>query len=195
MQSADLLVEHALIVTQNEQRRVIEDGAVAVRGPVIAAVGAAADLGADYRPARIIDASGQALFAGLVNTHLFQSAVKGLGEDVGVEKSIQAVTFPTSVTMTPDEVYLLSLVSCLENLRSGVTEAVDFIYPVGDPALHEAVIRAMLASGLRGRYSHMVNNDGAAAGIVPALIQPADEALAHAAELLSRYPGRRGGRA
>ena len=31
MQPVDLLVRHALIVTQNEQRTVIEDGAIAVR--------------------------------------------------------------------------------------------------------------------------------------------------------------------
>jgi 5-methylthioadenosine/S-adenosylhomocysteine deaminase len=191
MQNVDLLVQHALVITQNEQREVIEDGALAVLGGRLAAVGPTAGVAAQFTAPKIIDARRRALFPGLVNTHthLFQAAVKGLGEDMGVEQWVQAVTFPTAVTMSPEEVYLLSLVSCLEILRSGATTVVDFMYPVSDPALHEAVIRALLDSGLRGRYSRMVNDTGEQAGILPQLIQPADEALAHAAELIERYHG------
>ncbi len=196
MQTVDLLVQHALVVTQNEQRQVIEDGALAVVNGRLAAVGPTAEIAARFSAPKVIEARGRALFPGLVNTHthLFQSSVKGLGEDMGVEQWVQAVTFPTATTMTPEEVYLFSLVSCLEILRSGATTVVDYMYPVKDPALHEAVIRAMLASGLRGRYSRMVNDAGAEAGILPELIQPADEALAHAAELIERHHGAGQGR-
>jgi 5-methylthioadenosine/S-adenosylhomocysteine deaminase len=196
MPDVDLLVQHALLVTQNDQRQIIDDGAVAVQGGRLVAVGPTAEVAAKVTAARTIDAHQQALFPGLVNTHthLFQSAVKGLGEDMGVEQWVQAVTFPTAVTMSSEEVYLFSLVSCLENLRSGVTTVVDFMYPLADPALHEAVIRAMLDSGLRGRYTRMVNDAGAEAGIRPLLIQPAEEPLAHAAELIAQYPSAAGGR-
>src|SRR4029077_815398 len=132
--------------------------------------------------AKTLDARKRALFPGLINTHthLFQSAVKGLGVDMDVQAWVQAVTIPTVVSMSAEGVYLAALVSCLENLRSGATTVVDFMYPLGDPALHEAVIRAMLDSGLRGRYSRMVNDAGAEAGIPPALIHPAEKCLAHA---------------
>ena len=33
--------------------------------------------------------------------------MKGLGEDMAVEQWVQAVTFPTAETMTPEETYLL----------------------------------------------------------------------------------------
>jgi len=169
MQDVDLIIQHALVITQNEQRQVIEDGALAVLGGRLTAVGPTAEIAAQFAAPKIIEARGRALFPGLVNTHthLFQAAVKGLGEDMGVEQWVQAVTFPTAVTMSPEEVYLLSLVSCLEILRSGATTVVDYMYPVKDPALHEAVIRAMLVSGLRGRYSRMVNDTGQEAGILP----------------------------
>lgn len=195
-QIVDLLVQHAVVVTQDAQRRVIEDGALAVRDARLLAVGPTAELAPRYSAKHVLDGGGRALFPGLVNTHthLFQSAVKGLGEDMGVEAWVRAVTFPTARTMTPEEVYLNSLVCCLENLRSGATTIVDFHYPVKDPALHEAVLRAMIDSGLRGRYSRMVNDTGAEAGIIPELIQPADEALAHARELADRFDGAGGGR-
>jgi 5-methylthioadenosine/S-adenosylhomocysteine deaminase len=196
MPNADLVVQHALVVTQNDLREIIEDGAVAVRGGRLAAVGPTAEVAAQFTATRTIDAHGQALFPGLINTHthLFQAAVKGLGGDMGVEQWVQAVTFPTAVHMNPEEVYLASLVSCLENLRSGVTTVVDFMYPVGDPALHEAVIRALADSGLRGRYSRMVNDAGAEAGVRPALIHPPQASLAHAAELIERHNGAADGR-
>lgn len=195
-QPADLLVQHALLVTQDAQRRVIADGALAIQAGRLIAVGATAEVAPRFAARRVLDAGGRALFPGLVNTHthLFQSAVKGLGEDMGVEAWVQAVTFPTARSMSPEEVYLTSLVCCLENLRSGATSIVDFHYPVKDPALHEPVIRAMLDSGLRGRYSRMVNDAGVESGIIPELIQPADEALAHAAELHDRFQGAGGGR-
>ncbi len=192
----DLLLTHALVITQNDRREVVDDGAVGVQAGRIVAVGPSADLEARYRPARTIHGRGRALFPGLINTHthLFQSTVKGLGEDMGVEQWVQAVTFPTAVTMSPDDVYLGSLVSCLENLRSGATTLVDFMYPLPEPALHDAVIRAMRDSGLRGRYSRMVNDAGEQAGIIPGLIQPAEPALAHAASLVERYHGQADGR-
>jgi 5-methylthioadenosine/S-adenosylhomocysteine deaminase len=158
MQTVDLLVHHALIVTQNEQRTVIEDGAIAVQGNTIVALDTSAAIDAAYTAPKTIDARGRALFPGLLNihTHLFQAAVKGLGEDMPVEQWVQAVTFPTAAVMTPEEAYLLALVSCLENLRSGATTVMDFMYGMRDPALHDAVIQAMLDSGLRGRYTRTI---------------------------------------
>ena len=196
MPHVDLLVEHALVVTQNEQREVIEDGAVAAQAGRLVAVGPSAEVAAHYTAAKTIDGRQRALFPGLVNTHthLFQAAVKGLGEDMGVEQWVQAVTFPTAVSMRPEEVYLASLVSCVENLRSGVTTVVDFMYPLADPAVHEAVIRALLDSGLRARYTRAINDAGAEFGIRPELIQPAEAALAHAADLIDRHQGAASGR-
>ena len=153
MHPVDLIVHHALIVTQDDQHTVIEDGALAVRDGVIVALDRSVTIDVAYTAPKTIDASGRALFPGLLNihTHLFQSAVKGLGEDMAVEQWVQAVTFPTAAAMTADEVYLLSMVSCLENLRSGATTVMDFMYGMRDPALHDAVSRPTHDRRVRGR--------------------------------------------
>ena len=194
--TVDLLVRHALIITQDDQRRIIDDGALAVRGDRIVALGSTAEVTAAYTAPRVIDAAGRALFPGLLNihTHLFQAAVKGLGEDMPVEQWVQAVTFPTAAVITPEEAYLLALVSCLENLRSGATTVMDFMYGMRDPALHDAVIQAMLDSGLRGRYTRTIVDAGADMGIPPTMLQPAEEALAHAQALQAKYNGAGDGR-
>ena len=118
----------------------------------------------------MMDVGGQAIFPGLVNTHthLFQVSVKGLGEDMPVQGWVEAVTAPTAIHIQPDEMYLFCLTGCLEHIRSGVTTLVDMSYPAHTFALHEANIRAISDSGLRGRYSTAMTDFGEPYGIPPA---------------------------
>src|SRR2546423_9303266 len=51
----DLIVSARYVVTMSAQRRVIEDGAVAIRGERIAAVGPRAEIDRDWQPKRRID--------------------------------------------------------------------------------------------------------------------------------------------
>ena len=63
-----LLIRHAtLLVTMDAQRREIVDGAVFARDGVIEAVGASAQL--PPTADEVIDARGQVVIPGLVNTH------------------------------------------------------------------------------------------------------------------------------
>jgi 5-methylthioadenosine/S-adenosylhomocysteine deaminase len=190
MAKIDLLLTHGVIVTQDDQRRVIQDGAVAIRGDRIVAVGTTADLAARFQPAEVVDLSGQAVFPGLINTHthLFQVSVKGLGEDMPVQDWVRAVTAPTAIHIQPDEMYLFGLTGCLEQIRSGVTTLVDMSYAAYTFALHEANIRAISDSGLRGRYSSIISDFGEEYGVLPALIKPIERFLGEYSELLSRYP-------
>ncbi len=65
---ATLLVRHAtLLVTMDAQRREIVDGAVFARAGVIEAVGSTVQLPAQAD--EVIDARGQVVIPGLVNTH------------------------------------------------------------------------------------------------------------------------------
>ena len=68
-QDADLLISGGTVVTQNDQRDIIDRGAVAVQGATIVAVGPADLLEGRYRARRTIDARGQFVFPGLINTH------------------------------------------------------------------------------------------------------------------------------
>jgi 5-methylthioadenosine/S-adenosylhomocysteine deaminase len=194
--TADLLVRHALIITQDDQRRSIDDGALAVRGDRIVALGPTAEVTAAYTAPRVINATrARALSGAAQHSHPpLPGGGEGVGRGYAVEQWVQAVTFPTAAVITPEEAYLLALVSCLENLRSGATTVMDFMYGMRDPALHDAVIQAMLDSGLRGRYTRTIVDAGADMGIPPTMLQPAEEALAHAQALQAQYNGAGDGR-
>ncbi len=102
-QPIDLLLTHALIVTQDPARRVLPDSALAINGGLILAVGATSDLNEQFIASETINLSGKIIFPGLVNTHthLFQVATKGLGEDMTVQDWVEVVTAPHRHTYDP----------------------------------------------------------------------------------------------
>ena len=78
--SCDLLLTGGSVVTVDDERRVIEPGAVAIDGDRIVAVGPADEL-AGWSAARRVDCSGRAIVPGFIDchSHLFQSLARGLG--------------------------------------------------------------------------------------------------------------------
>ncbi|MEL0075422.1 MAG: amidohydrolase, partial [Ilumatobacter sp.] len=70
MENIDLLIRGWYVVTMNESRDVIRDGAVAVRGDQIVDVGKRVDLEAKYAAARVVGGDHFVVTPGLVNTHI-----------------------------------------------------------------------------------------------------------------------------
>src|SRR5467141_3026804 len=68
-EKADLVIVGGAVVTMDGHRRVIADGAVAVRGDSIVAVGAGAEIEERYEAAKMIDARGAIVMPGLINGH------------------------------------------------------------------------------------------------------------------------------
>ena len=77
------LIKNARIITMDAQRRVFDDGAVAIAGSRIEAVGERQALERRCPEAETIDAGGMLLIPGLINahTHIYQVLYKGLGDD------------------------------------------------------------------------------------------------------------------
>jgi 5-methylthioadenosine/S-adenosylhomocysteine deaminase len=190
MEAADLLLTHALVVTQDDARTIVPDGALAVRGARIAAIGPSAELEPRFEAKETIDLSGQIVFPGLINTHdhLFQVATKGLGEDMPVQDWVLVVTGPTSLQITPEEMHLFCLTGCLELIHSGVTSVVDMSYLAHSFQLHEENIRAIRESGLRGRYTTTISDFGVAYGISAQLMRPIDWFMEDYEQLLTAFP-------
>ena len=86
-----LLVEHAqVLVTMDDERREIEDGAILLRDNVIEALGDSRQIRRELdakglQPERCIDASGCIVIPGLVNCHhhLYQTLTRSIGTAEG----------------------------------------------------------------------------------------------------------------
>ena len=80
----DMLVADGLVITMDPARRVLDHGAVAVRGDRIVAVGTPAELKARYSPRQTVSAAGSIVLPGLVNTHNHAPMVlfRGIANDL-----------------------------------------------------------------------------------------------------------------
>lgn len=146
-EKADLLVTGGTVVTMNAQRRVIEDGAVAVRGDSILAVGPGAEIQSHYDSAKAIDAHGALVLPGLINghAHAAMSLFRGLADDLALNDWLQKYIFPAEArNVTEDFVAWGTRLGVLEMLRGGITTYADMYY------YEDAVARVTKEAGMRG---------------------------------------------
>ncbi|MBM3517116.1 MAG: amidohydrolase family protein [Alphaproteobacteria bacterium] len=122
----DLKFLHATVLTQNDNRELLEDGGVAVKGGRIAAVGRSTEIERAHAALPTIDLSGKALIPGLINahTHVLLLALRGTVEDMGAE-AIYGYMSPISFAMEDDMRRALALLGVAEALRSGTSTLVE----------------------------------------------------------------------
>jgi 5-methylthioadenosine/S-adenosylhomocysteine deaminase len=186
----DLLVEHGLVVTLDPRRRVLADGAVAVRDGRIVAVGKSRALGERFLAARRLDAGDHVVLPGLVDAHVHVNAehlARSLFPDDAGPRWMTDWGFPLYAAVTPEEEHVATLLACVEMLRNGTTTFGEG----GSIRDLPAVVAAVDAAGLRGvlgRWTWDLPAEPAA------LRQTTDEALAGTEAALARFDGAAGGR-
>jgi 5-methylthioadenosine/S-adenosylhomocysteine deaminase len=143
----DLLVTNGTVVTMDVQRRVIENGAVAMRGDSIVAVGSSVDLAARYDAAKVVDAHGAIVMPGLINghAHAAMSLFRGIADDLSLDDWLKKYIFPAEArNVTEDFVVWGTRLGILEMLRGGITTYADMYY------FEDAVARVTKEAGMRG---------------------------------------------
>ena len=142
----DLLLVNGAVVTMDPGGNVFLDGAVAVRGREIIAVGATSELVARYEARETADCRGCAIIPGLINAHAHvpMSLLRGLVADQQLDVWLFGYMFPVeSRFVDSDFVYTGTLLSCTEMIRGGTTTFVDMYY------FEEQVARAVDETGMR----------------------------------------------
>jgi 5-methylthioadenosine/S-adenosylhomocysteine deaminase len=153
MENVDLIINHATIVTMNADLQILEDCALIVKGSVIAAIDPADQVLERYDSHKIIDGRDQFIFPGFINTHthLFQNGLKGLGRDKPLFEWLDSSVRKALPEIRYENVYDAALAGCIENLRSGVTTILDYMYAhCSQLGLDDAVVQAYDETGVRG---------------------------------------------
>lgn len=146
-QQVDTVITHGIVVTMDSARHLYHDGAVAVRGDSIVAVGPTNDIEARYHAARTIDARDEIVMPGLINghTHAAMSLFRGLADDLSLNDWLQKYIFPAEArNVTPDFVEWGTRLGMLEMLRGGITTYADMYY------FEDNVAQVTKAAGMRG---------------------------------------------
>lgn len=153
MENASLIVKNTTLVTMDRDIRILEDHALVVQGSKIAAIGPSAAILAAYHSPTVLDGRDRFVFPGFINTHthLFQNALKGLGRDKTLLDWLDSSVRKALHEIRQVDVYNAAVTGCIENIRSGVTTVLDYMYAhASEAGLDDGVVRAFERTGIRG---------------------------------------------
>src|SRR5215831_7828735 len=144
---ADWIWSARYVITMDAQRRVIENGAVAINGDRIAAVGAKSEIDARYQAKQRLDRPDAILAPGLINTHTHaaMSLFRGIADDLRLKEWLEKYIFPAEAkNVNPDFVRWGTRLGAMEMLLSGTTTYTDMYY------FEDVVAEATKEAGMRG---------------------------------------------
>ena len=175
---ADLIWSARYVITMDAQRRVIENGAVAIKADRILAVGTKADIDARFTPRQRLDRPDAIIAPGLINTHTHaaMSLFRGIADDLTLQDWLTKFIFPAEAkNVTADFVRWGTRLGCLEMLLSGTTTYTDMYY------FEDVVAEATKEAGMRGVLGETIIGFPVADNKTPA------DALAYTERYLKRF--------
>ncbi len=171
-----ILIDGGAIVTMDSAGTILKGGALLVENDRIAAILPA---GAPRPPAATtIDASGQIVIPGLVNTHghAAMALLRGFADDLPLLTWLEEHIFPAEAALVdPEFVYYGTLLAAVEMLKSGTTTFADMYY------FRDEMARATIDAGIRSVTGpHVI-------GFPTSDFASPEESLAEAAAFMERY--------
>ena len=153
---ADILITGATVITMDPERRVIEDGAVAIVGDRITAVGSRAEIEAAHSAPTVIDASRMVCLPGLVDVHghAGHALVKTMDHD-SFTRWRQTVELIYAEGVDEEFWYAEASLAALERLKFGTTTGLSYfgggrmLIRTDDPVYAERHCEAVAAVGIR----------------------------------------------
>jgi 5-methylthioadenosine/S-adenosylhomocysteine deaminase len=187
----DILISDGLLVTMDRDRRVITQGAIAVRGDRIVEVGKSNDLRAKYTARRVIDASDKVVTPGFINCHVHitgEPLTKGfVPDDTPFEENVFRWLCPIYSVHEPEDEYLSALLISIEMLKTGTTCFLE----AGTVRFVDQVVRALVEVGIRARIGRWVWD----LPLEPRVYrQTTDQAIRNLEETIQRFRSQAGGR-
>src|SRR3954453_1757334 len=177
---ADWIWSARYVITMDAQRRVIENGAVAIQGDHILAVGTRAEIDAKYQAKQRLDRPDAILSPGLINTHTHaaMSLFRGIADDLRLQEWVEKFIFPAEAkNVSADFVRWGTRLGAMEMLLSGTTTFTDMYY------FEDVVAEAAKEAGGRGVPG------GRVSGFPAPHPKPPADALAYAERFLTRFKG------
>jgi 5-methylthioadenosine/S-adenosylhomocysteine deaminase len=149
----DLIISGGTVVTMDKDRRVVEDGAVAIERGRIVAVGKRSDVLRSYAAREIVDARGRAVVPGLINghTHIPMTLFRGIADDLDLQEWLTKYIFPAEAkNVTEDFVRTGTQLGLAEMIRGGTTTYCDMYY------FEDAIAEETERAGVRGLLGETV---------------------------------------
>jgi 5-methylthioadenosine/S-adenosylhomocysteine deaminase len=130
LHSISLLITGGPIITMNAAGQIFEDGAVAIDGTDIVWVGPRTEVEAQVSAQTTLDAAGQIIMPGLVNTHTHAAMTlfRGFADDINLEPWLEKIWRIESRYATTENVRVGAALAFVEMIQSGTTTAADMYW-------------------------------------------------------------------
>ncbi|PTB33012.1 amidohydrolase [Photobacterium phosphoreum] len=128
VENVDLLIKNATVLTMDQDKTVFNNGLIAVKGNKIYAVTDGSNLG-EYHATKTIDADGDIVMPGLINshTHASMTVFRSMADDV--PDRLHRYIFPLEKKLVSrDMVRIGAQLGNVEMLKGGVTTYADMYY-------------------------------------------------------------------
>lgn len=144
---ADLIIVGGTVVTMDKDRRVIENGGIAIRQDKLLAVGTRAEIERGYYAATVTNATGSVVIPGLINTHTHvpMTLFRGIADDMDLQEWLTKFIFPAEAKNVNEPfVRAGTRLGLAEMIRGGTTTFCDMYY------FEDAIAEETKKAGMRG---------------------------------------------
>ena len=156
---ADIYIRNGYLLTmKGNGLGTIEDGALAVEGQVIVAVGKTSELDEKYsNSVRVIEAKGKAVLPGFVDAHIHtgHTIIRGEAQDVPEIECMIKTMGPFSKYVKPEHSIAGGALGVIEGVKSGVTT-------FGEIGVNEGYVaeKVFVPAGVRANIADTINEIG-----------------------------------
>ena len=135
-----IIIKNAIVVTMNKENTIYRNGQVEIEDNIITYVGREREINGE-----IIDAKGNIIMPGLINTHchLAMTLFRGYGENSNFKNWWIDYMRPLEDKLEKDDCYNGATLGILELIKNGVTTVADFYLN------YEETARAVVDTGIR----------------------------------------------
>jgi len=139
--NADIIIKNAVILTLNENSKIIDNGWIAIKDGKIIGLG---NGGHNYTPREVIYAEGKVAMPGLVNahSHAAMTLFRGADDSSGLADWISNMN-NYEKEVSKDEIYWGALLGEIEMIKSGTTTFNDMYF------FEEAIANSIKKTGMR----------------------------------------------
>lgn len=192
------LLGNGTVITVDQKRRIIKDGAVVTRGDRIIDLGKTSAMRAQYPEKEFIDVKDHIVMPGLIDghVHLAQAMIRGCADDLSLLTWLSQRVWPLQGLYTEEDGKTSAELCILEMLKSGTTSFAETLL-----ATHygfEGIIEAVLQSGIRGTLAKSVMDLSTYAtkdNIMDAgMVEDREQCLREALEMHKKWEGAGNGR-
>ncbi len=153
MREVDTIITDGTVLTVNENHVRIKNGALAIAGDTIVAIGKSREIKNSFTGRNVIKAENSIIMPGLVNghTHAAMTCFRGMADDLELMTWLNNYIFPAEAkNVNPELAYWGSLLACAEMIKSGTTAFCDMYLFEEETAraAKQAGMRCLLGEGL-----------------------------------------------